>query len=172
MALRIPKLRGYRGAKVKTHPKGATQKSSVVHCQIHPEAIMIVFKEHGGEGAEHTYLYTYESCGDANVEHMKDLARRGSGLNRFINEQKPPYSLDAALYGYTPTRVRRGQEEVKQRMGYPYETSVNDFSFVLPGESTPEEVAYDEAEFSESEVVTNFGTLMDPNYGKARGRKR
>jgi len=31
------------------------------------------------------YLYTYESAGAAEVEEMKQLAARGSGLNGFIN---------------------------------------------------------------------------------------
>ncbi len=31
------------------------------------------------------YLYTYGSTGSSNVEHMKQLAIRGQGLNAFIN---------------------------------------------------------------------------------------
>ena len=31
------------------------------------------------------YLYTYESAGAANIEHMKRLAEAGHGLNSFIN---------------------------------------------------------------------------------------
>ncbi|AFY60229.1 hypothetical protein [Synechococcus sp. PCC 6312] len=31
------------------------------------------------------YLYTYTSAGEANIEHMKVLARQGNGLNSFIN---------------------------------------------------------------------------------------
>ena len=31
------------------------------------------------------YLYTYQSTGSANIEHMKQLARSGQGLNSFIN---------------------------------------------------------------------------------------
>ena len=32
-----------------------------------------------------TYLYTYESAGKDNIEQMKALARRGNGLNAYIN---------------------------------------------------------------------------------------
>jgi hypothetical protein len=31
------------------------------------------------------YVYTYESAGLNNIEHMKNLARVGVGLNSFIN---------------------------------------------------------------------------------------
>ncbi|MBN2414063.1 hypothetical protein JXQ31_20480 [candidate division KSB1 bacterium] len=31
------------------------------------------------------YLYTYDSTGSQNIEHMKQLARSGRGLNSFIN---------------------------------------------------------------------------------------
>ena len=31
------------------------------------------------------YLYTYASAGSHNIEHMKQLARNGQGLNSFIN---------------------------------------------------------------------------------------
>jgi hypothetical protein len=32
-----------------------------------------------------TYLYTYTSAGQANIEQMKVLAQKGDGLNSFIN---------------------------------------------------------------------------------------
>ena len=32
-----------------------------------------------------TYLYTYQSAGEENIETMKQLAEEGRGLNRFIN---------------------------------------------------------------------------------------
>lgn len=32
------------------------------------------------------YLYTYNSTGAENIEHMKLLAQRGEGLNSFINK--------------------------------------------------------------------------------------
>ena len=31
------------------------------------------------------YLYTYDSAGSQNIEHMKQLAVNGQGLNSFIN---------------------------------------------------------------------------------------
>ena len=31
------------------------------------------------------YLFNYESAGSQNIEHMKTLAEKGSGLNSFIN---------------------------------------------------------------------------------------
>lgn len=31
------------------------------------------------------YLYTYASAGPSNIEHMKNLATSGQGLNAFIN---------------------------------------------------------------------------------------
>lgn len=31
------------------------------------------------------YLFTYASAGSHNIEHMKQLARDGQGLNTFIN---------------------------------------------------------------------------------------
>ena len=31
------------------------------------------------------YLYNYQSAGRSNIEHMKVLAKNGSGLNAFIN---------------------------------------------------------------------------------------
>lgn len=38
------------------------------------------------------YLYTYESAGKTDVEEMKELAKEGSGLTRFINEWRPGYA--------------------------------------------------------------------------------
>lgn len=32
-----------------------------------------------------SYLYTYRSAGRRNIENMKQLAERGSGLNSYIN---------------------------------------------------------------------------------------
>ncbi len=32
------------------------------------------------------YLYTYQSAGVENIEHMKTLAKSGAGLNAFINQ--------------------------------------------------------------------------------------
>lgn len=38
------------------------------------------------------YLYTYESAGKDDVEEMKELAKEGSGLTRFINDWQPGYA--------------------------------------------------------------------------------
>ena len=38
------------------------------------------------------YLYTYESAGEDDIEEMKELAREGSGLTRFINDFRPGYA--------------------------------------------------------------------------------
>ena len=38
------------------------------------------------------YLYTYDSAGEDDIEEMKELAREGNGLNRFINDFRPGYA--------------------------------------------------------------------------------
>ena len=38
------------------------------------------------------YLYTYDSAGEDDVEEMKELAREGEGLTRFINDFRPGYA--------------------------------------------------------------------------------
>ena len=38
------------------------------------------------------YLYTYESAGKDDIEEMKELAKEGSGLTRFINDFQPGYA--------------------------------------------------------------------------------
>ena len=38
------------------------------------------------------YLYTYESACKEDIEEMKELAREGEGLTRFINEVQPGYA--------------------------------------------------------------------------------
>lgn len=54
--------------------------SNVEAYQIDRDCILVKFK---GAGACH-YLYTYRSCGQANIERMKGLAQQGEGLNSFI----------------------------------------------------------------------------------------
>ena len=39
------------------------------------------------------YLYTYESTYEEDIEEMKELARKGEGLTRFINEVQPGYTM-------------------------------------------------------------------------------
>lgn len=41
---------------------------------------------------ESTYLYTDESCSWLEVMEMIELAERGIGLNRWINDNQPGYS--------------------------------------------------------------------------------
>lgn len=38
------------------------------------------------------YLYTYESADEDDIEEMKELAREGEGLTRFINDFRPGYA--------------------------------------------------------------------------------
>ena len=38
------------------------------------------------------YLYTYDSADEEDIEEMKELAKEGSGLTRFINEVQPGYA--------------------------------------------------------------------------------
>jgi len=53
--------------------------SGIVAYEIGPDFIRVQFSDGAG------YLYTYASAGSHNIEHMKQLARRGQGLNSFIN---------------------------------------------------------------------------------------
>lgn len=43
-------------------------------------------------GRETTYSYTYASAGSNTIEHMKQLAAQGTGLNSFIGKNKPAYA--------------------------------------------------------------------------------
>jgi len=52
--------------------------SNVIAYEIGSDSITVQF----GDGS--TYLYTYQSAGQSNIEHMKTLAIAGSGLNSFI----------------------------------------------------------------------------------------
>ena len=38
------------------------------------------------------YLYTYESAYEEDIEEMKELAKEGVGLARFISEVQPGYA--------------------------------------------------------------------------------
>ena len=53
--------------------------SGVSFYEINTESITVQFST----GA--TYQYTYQSAGNQNIEEMKTLAKRGEGLNSFIN---------------------------------------------------------------------------------------
>lgn len=52
--------------------------SNVVGYEIGVDWIRVQF----GDGS--IYLYTYQSAGASNIEHMKQLAAAGQGLNSFI----------------------------------------------------------------------------------------
>jgi hypothetical protein len=53
--------------------------SGVVAYEIGGDSIMVQF--HDGS----LYLYNCQSAGSNNIEHMKELAIAGEGLNSFIN---------------------------------------------------------------------------------------
>ncbi len=53
--------------------------SGVVAYEVGPDFIRVQFSD----GA--IYLYTNASAGAHNIEHMKQLAKNGLGLNSFIN---------------------------------------------------------------------------------------
>ncbi len=53
--------------------------SGVVAYESGPDFIRVQFSDGS------FYLYTYASAGQENIEHMKQLARNGQGLNSFIN---------------------------------------------------------------------------------------
>ena len=38
------------------------------------------------------YPYTYNSAGEDDIEEMKELAKEGEGLTRFINDFRPGYA--------------------------------------------------------------------------------
>ena len=54
--------------------------SNVVAYDVGDDSITVQFDDRS------RYLYTYESAGAANIEEMKNLARRGEGLNEFIKK--------------------------------------------------------------------------------------
>lgn len=59
--------------------KNLSGDSGVAAYEIGPDFIRVQFTD----GA--LYLYTYASAGSHNIEQMKQLARKGQGLNSFIN---------------------------------------------------------------------------------------
>ena len=62
-----------------THYRNTGGNSGVAGYEIGDDYIVVAFSGGG------TYTYSYRSAGMANVETMKRLATRGSGLNSFIN---------------------------------------------------------------------------------------
>lgn len=59
--------------------KNLNGNSNVEAYEIGPNLIVVKFK-----GTAKLYRYTYASAGHANVEHAKQLAQKGSGLNSLI----------------------------------------------------------------------------------------
>lgn len=55
-------------------------KSGVIGYEIQDHAIMVFFKD----GSE--YFYTLKSAGSRIIDTMKELAKFGIGLNRYINK--------------------------------------------------------------------------------------
>ena len=53
--------------------------SGIVAYEKGPDSITVKFSDGS------VYLYTNQSAGSANIEHMKRLAITGEGLNSFIN---------------------------------------------------------------------------------------
>jgi len=65
--------------------KNLDGKSKVIKYQIGPDFIIVEFKVPSRSGFT-IYEYSYTSAGQSNIEHMKELATQGFGLNTFINE--------------------------------------------------------------------------------------
>ncbi len=60
--------------------KDLNGNSGVVGFDLAPASITVYFED----GSE--YLYTSTSAGTSNLGEMQNLARKGSGLNTFINQ--------------------------------------------------------------------------------------
>ncbi len=68
-------------------------QSGVARYEIGASYIVVEFKISGKSGARF-YRYSYLKQGQAHVEHMKELARVGRGLNSYIS------STPSVKYGY------------------------------------------------------------------------
>jgi len=66
--------------------KNLSGRSNVLCYQIGDNFIDVKFMTAGKGGCD-TYKYTYQSAGSDKIEHMKNLATAGQGLNSFINTQ-------------------------------------------------------------------------------------
>lgn len=64
--------------------KNLSGQSNVSHYQIGADFINVKFNTKGKDGCD-TYKYSYASAGQINVDHMKQLANDGTGLNSFIS---------------------------------------------------------------------------------------
>ena len=72
-------------------------QSGVKAYQIGSNYIIVEFKF----GRETFYKYTYSSASNASVEHMKNLAIHGRGLNTFVSTKPQPnyFSKSSTLAG-------------------------------------------------------------------------
>lgn len=77
-----------KGAKIMERYKNLNGDSGVAYYEIGDDFIWVIFND----GAR--YQYTYVRTGEANVEHMKQLAVNGRGLNGFISTNR------TVKYGY------------------------------------------------------------------------
>jgi len=66
--------------------KNLSGKSGVSEYKIGDSYVIVKFIKPGKAGAT-TYKYTYASAERDNIEHMKNLAQEGVGLNAFINKE-------------------------------------------------------------------------------------
>lgn len=73
--------------------KNLNMNSNVQFYEICPQSIRVKFYK-----TNKVYSYSYVSAGKAKVEYMKFLARRGFGLNSFIN-RFCKYSYDKNIIG-------------------------------------------------------------------------
>lgn len=66
-------------------------ESGVLAYQNGSDYIVIQFKT----GQYTFYKYTYSTAGSSTIEHLKNLAQQGRGLNSYISTYKPGYSAKA-----------------------------------------------------------------------------
>lgn len=64
--------------------------SGIARYEIGPDYIILEFKNDKPNKLKF-YKYTYSSAGISCIEHMKRLACKGNGLNKFISENKPQH---------------------------------------------------------------------------------
>lgn len=122
------KLRTYRGSTNKGAPRGARTKTSVYRTSNQKDGIIVVFREHGGVGEEHIYVYTYASCGQNAVEIMKYFVKQGYGLNRYINANKPPYDPSPDIYGIN--NVSTPQSRMIESEFVENKSAISDFDWI------------------------------------------
>ena len=65
--------------------KNLNGESGIVAYEIFDTYIRVQFED------KDVYVYSYESTGKDEIEHMKKLAQEGKGLNTFINQTNLNY---------------------------------------------------------------------------------